>query len=96
MLTSHDNGNLIIFDEKTKTWVYLDNRTTIHNNRRPCPKCGHLPTKEGHDYCIANLPGVLNACCGHGVKEGYIQFENGITIRGYFEVDEEYLTLERR
>lgn len=52
-----------------------------------CPKCGRKETSEGHDPCIANLPGVLNACCGHGNKEGYIMFENGITIRGNFTVE---------
>ena len=29
----------------------------------------------------------MNACCGHGNREGYIQFDNGITIRGYFRVE---------
>jgi hypothetical protein len=41
-------------------------------------------TREGHDPCIARLPGVRYACCGHGVHEGYIQFENGVVLRGYF------------
>lgn len=53
-----------------------------------CPKCNKRATWDRHDPCIANLPGVKNACCGHGVDEGYIQFENGVTIRGIFEVDE--------
>jgi hypothetical protein len=33
------------------------------------------------DPCIAGLPGVKYACCGHGASEGYIFFENGIAIR---------------
>ncbi len=49
---------------------------------KPCVKCGKLPTKEGHDACLGTLPGVIDACCGHGVKEAYIIFENGVTIRG--------------
>lgn len=52
-----------------------------------CPRCGRKKTSEGHDPCIANLQGVLNACCGHGKTEGYIMFENGITIRGCFTVE---------
>jgi hypothetical protein len=52
-----------------------------------CPKCGEKRTKDGQDPCIANLPGVINACCGHGVKEGYVMFDNGIVIRGIFERD---------
>jgi hypothetical protein len=46
-----------------------------------CPLCRKKRTKAGHDPCIADLPGVMNACCGHGVRAGYIMFENGITVR---------------
>lgn len=47
---------------------------------RVCPKCGGTPTPEGHDPCIANLPGVMAACCGHGIRYGYIYFENGTIL----------------
>lgn len=53
---------------------------------RACPRCEKLPTGKGHDPCIANLPGVRNACCGHGVGPGYVQFTNGRTIRGDFDL----------
>lgn len=46
-----------------------------------CPKCAKPRTKEGHDPCIANLPGVAYACCGHGRGSGYVKFDNGMTIR---------------
>jgi hypothetical protein len=52
---------------------------------RPCPRCGELPTPEGHDPCIANLPGVRAACCGHGVEAGYVAFNTGHVIRGEFD-----------
>lgn len=52
----------------------------------PCVACGAAgPTSEGHDPCIANLPGVDFACCGHGKQPGYIAFANGTVIRGDFE-----------
>lgn len=52
-----------------------------------CPKCGLNPKDfNGHDPCIANLPGVVLACCGHGVKEGSIHFENGVVIKGNFRI----------
>ncbi len=57
--------------------------------KRPCPRCGELPTPEGHDPCIANLPGVRAACCGHGVEPGYVMFETGHVIRGQFDRDRE-------
>lgn len=52
---------------------------------RPCPKCGKVRTAKGHDPCIADLPGVVHACCGHGQHPGYIVFHDGVTIRGEFE-----------
>lgn len=69
------NGHKITADEKTNITVM------------PCPKCGHYPDDNGNDYCLGQLPGVIHACCGHGVDEGYIMFENGVTIRGWFEVE---------
>lgn len=45
-----------------------------------CPMCGLRKTKDGHDPCIPNLPGVKFACCGHGIRSGYIYFENGCII----------------
>ena len=62
---------------------------TLYQSRyrgtRPCAACGRFRTEEGHDPCIANLPGVLAACCGHGVEEGYVKFSNGLVIRGKWE-----------
>jgi hypothetical protein len=54
-------------------------------------------TPEGHDPCIARLPGVRYACCGHGVREGYIQFDNGVVVRGYFtDIERDMQTLPIR
>lgn len=40
---------------------------------RDCRACG-ADRAPGHDPCIAELPGVLSACCGHGRSEPYVQF----------------------
>lgn len=81
-------GHEAYYDEYNNVWKYVDNNEIIDkNNERPCIKCSHIPTQDDHDYCIANLGNVMNACCGHGVEKGYIQFDNGITIRGYFEIE---------
>jgi len=50
-----------------------------------CPECQKYRTNEGHDPCIANLPGVANACCGHGGSGGYAAFEDGRIIRGRWD-----------
>ena len=60
--------------------VHYDRKNKKVSNPRPCPKCKKLPTPEGHDACLGNLPGVEEACCGHGKGGGYILFENGVLI----------------
>jgi len=50
---------------------------------RPCGHCGRRATPDGHDGCLGTLPGIMNACCGHGQQdEAYVQFDDGICIRG--------------
>lgn len=67
--------------------LYADIGMSVDEGYRPCAKCGKYPTKEGHDTCLGTLGHVINACCGHGKNKGYIQFDNGVSIRGYFEVE---------
>lgn len=59
----------------------------LANSGRPgaCALCLRPPSEEGHDGCIARLPGVRFACCGHGETEAYVTFTNGLTIRGRFD-----------
>ena len=64
-------------------WVYSDTKELISKNKnRVCSKCGKKETKEGHDACLGKLPGLMNACCGHGSDEPYIQFLDGKCICG--------------
>ncbi len=66
-------------------WVYDDNGQSVVETwlERPCGHCGLNNTSEGHDGCLGILPGITNACCGHGdVNEAYIQFSNYECIRG--------------
>lgn len=77
---------LIWVDEK---WIYEDDHTDISANGgeiRPCVKCGELfSLDEGEvDLCLGILPGVDNACCGHGIRsESYIRFESGLVIKDF-------------
>lgn len=53
----------------------------------PCATCGRPPLRNGHDPCIAELPGVRFACCGHGVSDKgldhcYLVFDDGLTLYG--------------
>ena len=67
-----------------RNWRYSDGTLTkdVDTKTLACPQCGKTETAEGHDPCIANLPGVKFACCGHGVEEAYIIFEDGRDVRG--------------
>jgi len=71
-------------------WLYVDtNEPTIGygGKIRPCGACGKSfqgSNKGDPDPCLGTLPGVKNACCGHGIQsESYVQFENGVTLRGF-------------
>lgn len=54
---------------------------------RRCAKSGSRHEMHESDACLGDLPGVDNACCGHGVTEGYIRFTNGTVIKGRFTVE---------
>jgi hypothetical protein len=42
-----------------------------------CRHCNLPRTAEGHDACVGTLPGVANACCGHGETQmAYVQFRH--------------------
>jgi hypothetical protein len=70
-------------------WVYEDTKEPLPatgGKVRPCKKCDNvMPLGEGeHDLCLGILPGVDNACCGHGVRErSYIRFTNGVAVKGF-------------
>jgi len=74
---------------KNNKWIFSDTKQLVSDNpNRACGHCGKSQTENGHDACIPDLPGVMNACCGHGiVSEAYIQFENGECIRGKNAID---------
>ena len=71
-------------------WVYSDTAEptiTTHLNR-PCGHCGKFSTADEHDACLGNLPGVMNACCGHGVTEqAYVQYMDGTSVHGEEAID---------
>ena len=70
MATSYQRGHLIECTDG-KTWHYKDNGEPAEIER-PCVRCGQMPTPEGYDACLGEIPGVKAACCGHGVTKPYI------------------------
>lgn len=70
-------------------WVYEDTgaRAGFGFEVRPCKKCGLIfegSNTGDADPCLGELPGVNNACCGHGVRsKSYVRFENGTVLKGF-------------
>lgn len=72
--------------EEDAKWFFSDTAEPVSCTwkHRPCGYCGMLDTHEGYDNCFGHLPGVMNACCGHGEsKSAYIQFAIGLILKGF-------------
>ena len=65
-------------------WRYTDTEQLVSEHvERDCAQCGQASTIEGHDACLGELPGVVNACCGHGDEwKAYVVLENGERLGG--------------
>ena len=87
MQRSFFRGHSIVWENDQ--WVYEDTRQPLPATGgivRPCAKCGKETTLgEGEvDPCLGVLPGVDNACCGHGRREdAFIRFQNGVYVEGF-------------
>ncbi|MBF4469170.1 MAG: hypothetical protein ISP01_07165 [Methanobrevibacter arboriphilus] len=74
-------GQEAYFDEDNNIWKFTSDDSPVNKYVNiVCPKCMKKMKEDEVDNCIGRLPGVKHACCGHGVKQGYIIFENGIKL----------------
>jgi hypothetical protein len=83
MVKSYLRGHEIEF--VNNEWLYSDTKvpTVQEWKERNCGHCGLSNTPEGHDGCLGTLPGLMNACCGHGEDtRAYVQFLDGSGIHG--------------
>lgn len=95
----HLRGHPIAWDALRERWIYCDTREpTVETWRgRPCGHCGQHATPEGHDACLGTLPGVTNACCGHGNDaEAYVQRPDGNVTRGAAAAHEMQRMMQKR
>ncbi len=52
-------------------------------NQGECDKCKMMPNDDDTDACMGVLPGVMNACCGHGKSSSaYVQFSPRVRLSG--------------
>lgn len=56
----------------------------IETHVRRCGRCGATVGPDRPDACLGTLPGVIEACCGHGNRrKSYVKFESGLVLRGF-------------
>lgn len=79
-MKNYAHGHEIELDTITGEWYYRDTKEPVFGSNRACVRCGALPTENGHDACIANLPNVRAACCGHGKSGAYVMYNDGRLI----------------
>jgi hypothetical protein len=79
-------GHDIYFDGKA--WRFCDSNDPLPGWGgifRPCANCSEMMNDHEADHCLGVLPGVDNACCGHGRREdAYIRFKNGVVVKGFY------------
>lgn len=63
-----------------------------------CRSCGRTyEPGEEPDPCLGTLPGVAEACCGHGNgSKAYVLFENGVLLRGVRRVESHDMSRQGR
>ena len=65
-ISAHMRGHKVVF--RGGVWRYADT-LEIADDSRPCARCGRHPLPDGEDACLGHIPGLLSACCGHGVSK---------------------------
>ena len=90
LLFSPDTIHGHIVEDSAAGPIYRDDGSLVDSQApRPCFGCKLQIQAGSHDPCIANLPGVRHACCGHGLERtplhnnlsGYVAFESGRAMR---------------
>ena len=74
-------GYEVEWNETASEWCYRDTGD-VADYDRPCIKCEEMPTQEGYDACLGHVEGVISACCGHGVWEGAIMYDDALEEGG--------------
>lgn len=80
-------GHPTRWDEDAGKWRYEDDGTPLPGyggELRPCTECGSEHEMHESDPCLGDLPGVDNACCGHGDPDhAYVRFTTGVVLEGF-------------
>ena len=81
---SFNRGHETYFDCNTMSWRYKHSHKYVKDtDDLKCPRCGKKAI-EDVDFCLYPLHEcdfIEAACCGHGVKKGYIKLKDGRIFR---------------
>lgn len=73
-------GHRINVDTRTRAATYEDG-TPLREEERPCAACGLCAAgRDTPDPCLGPLPGVLAACCGHGLLHSAYVHRTGTRV----------------
>lgn len=77
---AHHRGHMIV--RPGERWIYADTRLPVEADKtRACGHCRLDNRDDGHDACLGELPGVVNACCGHGIsRDAWAVKEDGSRV----------------
>lgn len=81
--TGHVRGHEIEWDGDRDCWVFVDTGEATPGwggAERPCHFCGLTAEPGGPDPCLGWIEGVHSACCGHGVAEGWIGWDDACAV----------------
>ncbi len=82
MRTGRLRGHQIYCDDRD-VWRYVDSNEPTVGAERSCGVCLEPTGPSGHDPCIGEVPGAINACCGHGEEqEAYVEYPDGVRVSG--------------
>jgi len=85
-MRAHRRGHLLVlFADRRWRWAESGRfmRRLAHPAEdRDCAACGLPPTPEGYDACIGHVPRAVAACCGPGVVDPYVLWEDRTGAQG--------------
>jgi hypothetical protein len=85
-MRAHRRGHpLVLFADRRWRWAESGRfmgRLAHPAEDRDCAACGLPPTPEGYDACIGHVPGAVAACCGHGIADPYVLWEDRSGAQG--------------
>lgn len=96
VITSHIRGHKVYYNEKQRKWIFVEEELN-DDCAKVCPRCCQPHSSDDCDYCLRPLQEcdyIVSACCGHSVKQGYIQLADGRLFREVINDEQSSLNIK--